>query len=72
MTINVRKLEKTASFIKKIGKVREVENHSITTRNFEITYYCDTKSWSIKNIQKLEKILTIRINYRVYVWCSNT
>ena len=38
MTINVSQLEKTASFIKKIGKIREVENHSITTRNYKITY----------------------------------
>ena len=57
MTINVWKLEKTASFINKIGKskIREVENHSITTKNYKITYYCDTKSWNNKNIQKTWK-----------------
>ena len=43
---------------KKIGKIREVEHHYIAIRNYKITYYCDTKS-------------TI-LNYRVYVWCSNT
>ena len=54
MTINVRKLEKTASFIKKIDQIREVENHSITSRNYKITYYFDTKSWN-KNIRKTWK-----------------
>ena len=37
--------------LKKIGKIREVENHSITTRNYKITYYCDTKSLNNKNSQ---------------------
>ena len=55
MTINVRKLEKTTSFIRKIGKIREVDNHSITTRNYKITYYCDTKSWNNENIRKTWK-----------------
>ena len=50
MTIIDRKLENIASFIKKIAKIRKVENHSITTRNYKITYYCDTKSWNNKNI----------------------
>ena len=60
MTINAGKLEKTASFIKKISTIREVENHSITTRNYKITCYCDTKSWNNKNIQKTWKILEIK------------
>ena len=48
--------KKTASYIKKIGKIREVENQSITTRNYKITYYRDTKSWNNTNTQKTWKI----------------
>ena len=32
------KFWQNASFIKKVGKLRDVENHSITTRIFAVTY----------------------------------
>ena len=73
MTINVRKLEKNCKFYKKNGKIREVENHSTATRNYKITYYCDTKSWknkyskNLKNFWKLELITVFMFGVAIHI-----
>ena len=59
---------------KKIGKIREVENHSITARNYKITYYCDTQelkqqkySKNLKKFQKLEKITVFMFAVAIHI-----